>query len=92
MKANNNHKMVWTIGHSTRDLSEFIDMLLSFKIELVADIRSYPGSRKFPPFSKEALEISLPENKIQYIRLKELGERLRVYRHWNTAENTIRKP
>ena len=39
-------------------------MLHSFRIELVADIRSYPGSRKFPQFNKEALQISLPQNHI----------------------------
>ena len=50
-------------------------MLHSFRIELVADIRSYPGSRKFPQFNKEALQISLPQNHIQYIHLKELGGR-----------------
>jgi uncharacterized protein (DUF488 family) len=71
-------KTIWTIGHSTRPLEEFIAMLHSFKIEAVADIRSYPGSRKFPQFNKEALEISLPENKIQYIHLKDLGGRRKV--------------
>ena len=50
-------------------------MLHSFRIELGADIRSYPGSRKFPQFNKEALQISLPQNHIQYIHLKELGGR-----------------
>jgi len=68
-------KTVWTIGHSTRTLEELIEMLHSFKIEMVADIRSYPGSRRYPQFNKEALEISLPENNIQYIHLKELGGR-----------------
>ena len=50
-------------------------MLHSFNIELIADIRSYPGSRKFPQFNKEALEISLPQNNIQYLHIKELGGR-----------------
>jgi uncharacterized protein (DUF488 family) len=68
-------KTIWTIGHSTRPFEEFTAMLHSFKIEEVADIRSYPGSRKFPQFNKEALQISLPETKIQYIHLKGLGGR-----------------
>jgi len=68
-------KSIWTIGHSTHTLDEFIDMLKSFQIEIVADIRSYPGSRKFPQFNKEALEISLPQNNIKYIHLKNLGGR-----------------
>ena len=76
MKKEN--KIIWTIGHSTRSLEEFVAMLHSFKIELVADIRSYPGSRKFPQFNKEALEISLPQNNIEYIYLKDLGGRRKV--------------
>lgn len=73
------NKTIWTIGHSTRTLVDFITMLHSFKIELIADIRSYPGSRKFPQFNKEALEISLPENNIQYIPLRDLGGRRKVH-------------
>ncbi len=66
---------IWTIGHSTHPLEELLAMLNSFEIELVADIRSYPGSRKFPQFNKEALEISLPQNNIQYLHIKDLGGR-----------------
>ncbi|MDQ3681757.1 MAG: DUF488 domain-containing protein [Bacteroidota bacterium] len=68
-------KIIWTIGHSTHPLNEFISLLTSFKISLVADIRNYPGSKRFPHFNKEALQISLPQNNIKYIHLKELGGR-----------------
>lgn len=68
-------KTIWTIGHSTRTVEEFIAMLRSFNIELIADIRSYPGSRKFPQFNKEALKIFLAHNNIQYVHLKNLGGR-----------------
>ena len=78
MKTNAQHKTVWTIGHSTRTLEELIEILRSFKIEMVADIRSYPGSRRYPQFNKEALEVSLPENNIQYVHLKKLGGRRKV--------------
>jgi uncharacterized protein (DUF488 family) len=71
----NENKTIWTIGHSTRSFEEFVAMLHSFNIELVADIRSYPGSRKFPQFNKEALEVSLPQYGIQYVHLKNLGGR-----------------
>lgn len=70
---------IWTIGHSTHTLDEFIAILRSFQIELVVDIRSFPGSRRYPHFNKEALEISLPENKIEYIHLKGLGGRRKVH-------------
>lgn len=77
MKTNQS-KTVWTIGHSTHSLDEFVAMLLSFNIERVVDVRSYPGSRKFPQFNKEALGVSLPANNIQYIHLKKLGGRRKV--------------
>ena len=68
-------KVIWTIGHSTRPFEEFVAMLHSFNVELVADVRNYPGSRKFPQFNKEAMEVSLPQRNIQYIHLKSLGGR-----------------
>ena len=74
----NQAKTIWTIGHSTHSLDEFVAMLHSFEIEIVVDIRSFPGSRKFPQFNKEALEVSLPENKIEYTLLKKLGGRRKV--------------
>lgn len=77
MKTNQS-KTVWTIGHSTHSLNELVAMLHSFNIETVVDIRSYPRSRKFPQFNKEALELSLPENNIEYIHLKKLGGRRKV--------------
>src|SRR5690554_2326743 len=73
MKEEN--KIIRTIGHSTRPFGEFVSILQSFKTTLVADIRSLPGSRKFPQYNKEALEISLPKNMIQYVHLPELGGR-----------------
>ena len=75
---NKHLKTVWTIGHSTHSLEEFVAMLHSFNIDTVVDIRSFPGSRKFPQFNQEALEVSLPENNIEYILLKKLGGRRKV--------------
>ena len=74
----NEPKTIWTIGHSTHSLEEFVAMLHSFDIERVVDIRSFPGSRKFPQFNKVTLEVSLPENNIQYTHLKKLGGRRKV--------------
>jgi uncharacterized protein (DUF488 family) len=68
-------KIIWTIGHSTRGLEDFIAMLKAFQINEVVDIRSFPGSRHYPHFNKAALEVSLPQNGINYIHLKELGGR-----------------
>ena len=69
------NKVIWTIGHSTRTLEELLNMLKSFTIALVADVRHYPGSRKYPQFNKESLEITLPENNIGYVHLVDLGGR-----------------
>ena len=77
---------IWTIGHSTHTLQEFIDMCYSFNINSRVDIRSYPGSRKFPHFNKETLEVSLPQHDIEYIHLRKLGGRRKVDPH---SKNTL---
>lgn len=77
MEASKKH-IVYTIGHSTHSLEEFIKMLQSFSIKSLVDIRSFPGSRKFPWFNKENLETSLKGNGIGYIHLKDLGGRRKV--------------
>lgn len=69
---------IWTIGHSTHTLEEFVEMLHHNNIRLLVDIRTYPGSRRYPHFNKESLEVSLPENTIQYLHLKKLGGRRKV--------------
>lgn len=71
-------KIIWTIGHSTHSIELLIDILQSLDIEFVADIRSFPRSKKFPQFNKEALEVSLPERNIGYIHLPGLGGRRKV--------------
>ena len=71
-------KKIWTIGHSTRPFEEFTAMLKSFNIDRVVDVRSFPGSRKFPQYNKEILAETLPENNIQYTHLVELGGRRKV--------------
>lgn len=72
MEHNN---IIWTIGHSTRPFEDFLAMLRSFSIEVIADVRHYPGSKRFPQFNKDFLEITLPQRDIQYIHFKELGGR-----------------
>jgi uncharacterized protein (DUF488 family) len=78
MRVAEQKEIIWTLGHSTHSLDDFMAILRSFQIELVADIRSFPGSRRYPHFNKEALQISLPDNHIKYIHLKELGGRRKV--------------
>jgi Protein of unknown function, DUF488 len=66
---------IWTIGHSTRTIEEFIGMLNAHGIRLIADVRQFPGSRRYPQFNKEKLNESLAASGIRYIHLPELGGR-----------------
>ena len=68
-------KRVYTIGHSTRALEEFIALLREHGIKRLADIRRFPGSRRYPHFSREALEVSLAGRGIEYVHIPELGGR-----------------
>ena len=69
---------VWTIGHSTRPINEFLQVLADYDIELVADVRSFPGSRRLPQFSATALEPSLQKRGIAYRWIPALGGRRRA--------------
>lgn len=64
---------IYTIGHSTRELNELIEILKSYHIKLLADVRSVPKSRHTPQFNKEHLAKVLPESGIQYAHLERLG-------------------
>lgn len=68
-------KTVWTIGHSTHSITEFIAMLKSNEINVIADIRRFPMSRRLPHFNKDALQQSLKESNIDYIHFEGLGGR-----------------
>lgn len=71
-------KKIWTVGHSTRSIQEFVEILNSFGIEILVDVRRYPGSKKFPHFNKEKMENTIPEKGIEYIHLENLGGRRKV--------------
>ena len=66
---------IWTVGHSTRSLGEFLALLAAAEIGLLADVRRFPGSRRFPQFNQEALAASLTEAGIAYRHLPGLGGR-----------------
>jgi uncharacterized protein (DUF488 family) len=71
---------LYTIGHSTSPLDEFVAALQAHSIQTLVDIRSFPMSRRLPHFNREALEKTLPEAGIRYVWLKELGGRRRKIR------------
>ena len=68
---------VWTVGHSTVSLEEFLHLLAQHSIEAVADVRRYPGSRRWPHFAREPLAKALEDRGLVYLWLPELGGRRR---------------
>jgi len=64
---------ILTIGHSTRPIDEFIELLRQHGVERLVDIRTIPRSRRNPQFNSEALAKSLEDKGIGYVHLKELG-------------------
>ena len=67
------NEVVYTIGHSTHPIDEFISMLIAFKIEKVVDVRTIPKSRHNPQFNEEELREQLLKHAIEYVRLEGLG-------------------
>ena len=64
---------IWTIGHSTRGIDEFISLLRENEIKFLVDVRAFPGSKRYPQFNKEALAESLNAHGIRYEHFPELG-------------------
>ena len=64
---------IWTVGHSTRTIDEFISLLKENEIKLLADVRAWPGSKRYPQFNKDALAESLSAHGIRYEHFPELG-------------------
>ena len=70
-----NALLIWTIGHSTRTIEEFVGILRHYQIEILVDVRHFPGSRRLPHFNKVALHDALVAVGIRYEHLVELGGR-----------------
>lgn len=68
---------IWTIGHWTCPVEEFLRPLQEHGIGLLVDVRAHPGSRRNPQFGSDAMAQWLPEADIAYLHLAELGGRRR---------------
>lgn len=68
-------ELALTIGHSTRELDEFLALLQAHGVGHVADVRRFPGSRRHPHFGREALAAALAATGIGYTHFRELGGR-----------------
>ena len=66
---------VYTIGHSTRSIVEFVELLKTGRVEMVVDIRSTPRSRTNPQYNLDALPEALAAWQIGHTRIEELGGR-----------------
>src|SRR2546430_8159422 len=67
--------VIYTIGHSTRELAEFLGLLTAHLITQVVDVRRYPASRRHPQFARDALAAALEETGIGYQHEADLGGR-----------------
>ena len=65
--------VVFTIGHSTRTLEEFVELLKTYRVNLIVDVRTVPRSRHNPQFNKETLPKTLKPGGIKYIHMPEIG-------------------
>jgi uncharacterized protein (DUF488 family) len=66
---------LWTIGHSNRQLADFLALLAEERIAVVADVRRFPGSRRYPQFGRDALAAALGDSRIGYVHFPALGGR-----------------
>ena len=66
---------LWTVGHSTREADEFLELLASHGVELLVDVRRYPASRRHPHFGREPLAAALERAGLDYRHEEALGGR-----------------
>ena len=81
---------IWTVGHSTRPIEEFLELLHAHEIQLLVDIRTMPYSRRNPQFNTGALAESLVNAGLRYHHLPALGGRRKsrpdsMNRGWRSA-------
>jgi uncharacterized protein (DUF488 family) len=83
---------IYTIGHSTRSLEEFLALLRRHRIEVLADVRAYPSSRKFPHFNQPTLETALSQAGIEYRWYQALGGRRHGAPQADSPNRGLRSP
>lgn len=66
---------IYTIGHSTHPIETFLGLLGTHEIRTLVDVRSFPGSRRWPQFNQDELQRSVEQAGIDYRWLKSLGGR-----------------
>jgi uncharacterized protein (DUF488 family) len=66
---------IFTVGHSTHALETFIDIITAHGVTLIADVRIWPRSRRYPHFNGDVLAVALQRTGINYVHLPGLGGR-----------------
>jgi uncharacterized protein (DUF488 family) len=74
---------LYTLGHSTHPIERFLELLAEHLIAILTDVRSFPGSRRWPQFNQESLAQALGRAGVEYRWLKSLGGR----RHGKRADS-----
>jgi uncharacterized protein (DUF488 family) len=69
---------IWTVGHSTHSILEFVSILQAHHITGLADVRRFPGTKRHPQFNQEQLSEWLARDGIEYVHFAELGGRRRA--------------
>lgn len=69
---------LWTLGHSVLPWEDFVAVLRSARIQAVADVRRFPGSRRHPQYAAQAMARELPALGIEYVPMPGLGGRRRA--------------
>jgi uncharacterized protein (DUF488 family) len=67
--------LIYSIGHTTHPIERFLELLRTHRIAVLADVRAFPGSRRYPQFNSAELERSVAEHEIRYRWFKQLGGR-----------------
>lgn len=81
---------LFTIGHSNHSREDFLNLLKQHAIEAVADVRRFPGSRKYPHFNQDELSQSLQDIGIEYLWIEELGGRRPKAKNFESPNTGLR--
>ena len=80
---------IYTVGHSSRSLDDFADLLLDNRVAAVADVRSQPYSQFAPHFNQHPLKHALKKRRIRYVFLgRELGARPKSYKYYERVSGS----
>jgi uncharacterized protein (DUF488 family) len=82
-------RMIFTIGHSTRTIDEFLALLKQAKVDCLIDVRRFPRSRRQPQFNDDALAASLRQAGIGYVHSEALGGRRGKRSDGKPSPNTL---